>query len=269
MIYVLSGSRRETARWAKSHDIPLRSARHVYDAQSLPGRLGKQRIIELPGFASRRNRHAILNRLKLAKGLAVEKVDPDEPFSLTQMPRDDMVEVAEAMGADFVDLTADEDESDSEEYCEHCKAGLESSEHFEKCTKPARDAEEQIVPGEVLSESHEGDPSELESFLGLSEKEPEPEEDDVKAHEVVEVVQPVEAEAIEESKPKRTRRTKAQMAYDAALTDWENNGGSLEAVIEARDALAAKHPDDARLLTAPQSDAEVEAQAEDDDALDF
>jgi hypothetical protein len=271
VIYVLSGSRRETAQWAKKQGIPLRTARHVYDAQTLPARTGKNRIVELPGFASARNRFAILARLKHSKGLAVEKIDPDEPFALVLMPRDDLAEAAEAMGAEFVDLTDEDDEPQSNTTV----AAFDGSKSDDTLViaeiLPSGPVEENGTPEEpnVIDS-----PEALEDFLGLIEKpveepseetptvepEPEPEQEAPAAE--------PEPES-EDSKPKRTRRTKVQMAYDAALADWESNGGSLEAVIEARDALAAKHPEDERLLTAPQSDAEVEAQAEDDDALDF
>jgi hypothetical protein len=276
VIYVLSGSRRETARWAESQGHSLRQARHVYDAQTLPGRIAGVRFVQLPGFETRRDRHAIVNRLKRANyrkipveiwrehadgfggwyregepevtpaAVAVEipvegpsddtptaepeKTEPEQEAPAaeeeTQSPTPSETDPLEQF-LGLSEAPADEQEApaaeveDDEQFCDSCKAGLESSEHFEKCVRPARDAEEK------------------------------------------------QAEDESSAKPKRTRRTKAQMAYDAALADWEGNGGSLEAVIEARDALAAKNPDDERLLTAPQSDEEVEAQSEDDDALDF
>lgn len=279
MIFVLSGSRRETARWAESQGIPLRQARHVYDAQTLPGRIAGVRFVQLPGFETRRDRHAVVARLKRAnyRHIEVERwIEHQDEFggwerhpgdvesglveptaAPAEMPGGDIVLKALEMGADFVDTTDDEPQDDT----------------------PTAEP----VPAEQEAPEADSDVDPFETMLGLTEKAvededagevtsevtieaPEVEEEPVKAHEVVEVVQPVEAE---QAKPKRTRRTKEQMAYDAALADWEGNGGSLEAVIEARDALANRHPDDERLLTAPRSDEENEAAAEDDDALDF
>lgn len=281
MIYVLSGSRRETARWAEAQGHSLRQARHVYDAQTLPGRIAGVRLVQLPGFETRRDRHAIVARLKRAnyRNLEIEvwKQHDDQfggwyqvkdelvaepgptvtitpttdepPASHTELVErvlpnkaHEVIEVVQPVDVpdpdesaesdpleEFLGLTeapADEQEApaaeveDDEQFCDSCKAGLESSEHFEKCVRPARDAEEK------------------------------------------------QAEDESSAKPKRTRRTKAQMAYDAALADWESNGGSLEAVITARDALAKRHPDDERLLNAPMSDSEADQAAEDDD-LDF
>jgi hypothetical protein len=281
VIYVLSGSRRETARWAESQGHSLRQARHVYDAQTLPGRIAGVRFVELPGFATRRDRHSIVARLKRsnyrkipievwkehsdgfggwyredAPVVTVTATAEEPPASHTELvnrvlPRNDLALKALEMGAEEDFSVADEAPQD---------------------TTPTADSDvEQDAPA--------ADP--LEQFIGLNEQEAADEltqlgqemEEPVKAHEVVEVVQPVDAEKPAEKpveKPKkRGRRTNQQKAYDEALAAWESNGGSLESVIEARDALAARHPDDERLLTAPQSDSEVESDAEDDDALDF
>lgn len=276
MIYVLAGDQRETQRWARKHGIPLRTARHVFDAQTIPGRLGKNRVVELPGFATRRNRHAILARLKFAKALKIEKIDPDEPFSLVQMPRDDMAQVAEAIGAEFVDTTESDPSSDLTDPEPEVGPTVTvtptdeepPASHTELVNRvlPAKAHEviEVVQPVDVPDEDETDEADPFDEFLGLTP------ENEIKAEET-QLETPADDETVIEvaEKPKRTRRTKVQMAYDAALADWESNGGSLEAVIEARDALSAKHPDDERLLTAPQSDDEVEAQAEDDDALDF
>jgi hypothetical protein len=264
VIYVLSGSRRETARWAQSQGHTLRQARHVYDAQTLPGRIAGVRFVQLPGFETRRDRHAIVARLKRSnyRNIEVERwIEHQDQFGGWERHPGDLA-VAEIQ-VELAEEQFDEDKA-------------ETAEHFAN-----QDETLQASVDELAEELNDDEVDPLEQFLGIEEKQepseptvedadPEPpaaeEEEPVKAHEVVEVVQPVEAE---ESKPKRTRRNKEQMAYDAALADWEGNGGSLEAVIEARDALAKRCPDDERLLTAPQSDDEVEAQAEDDDALDF
>lgn len=95
---------------------------------------------------------------------------------------------------------------------------------------------------------------------------PAPVAANVTAHETFDVVQPVKAEAeakydaIEAisnlgedaaestQRPKRRgRRTNEQKAYDEALAAWETNGGTAEAVREARKALLKRHPDDERL----------------------
>lgn len=251
MIYVMSGSRRETLRWATAQGIPYRHARHVYDAQTLPGRIAGVRFVQLEGFETLRNRHAIVARLKRANYRDIEvelwrETEDGEWYQVSGEP-------APAEPETEVDIPIDGPSDDS-------------VEEPQDDTPTAEPEPEQEAPA---AETDEVDP--LEQFIGLTEApaDEESEEEPMKAHEVIDVVQPVEAEQVEDAKPKRTRRTKVQMAYDAALADWESNGGSLEAVIEARDALAAKQPDDERLLTAPQSDEEVEAQAEDDDALDF
>jgi hypothetical protein len=261
VIYVLSGSRRETARWAQSQGHSLRHARHVYSAETLPGRIAGVQFVQLPGFETRRDRHAIVTRLKRAnyRNIPVERwIEHQDDFGGWERHPGDLV---------AVEIVADA--TPALEVIEEAQAAVDELAAETAETAFRLDAV-LTPPGEQPVISDEADP--IEQFLNLTEKEPDEqptEVTEVKAHEVVEVVQPVEAEQLEESKPKRTRRTKQQMAYDAALADWESNGGSLEAVIEARDALAKRHPEDERLLTAPQSDAEVEAQAEDDDALDF
>lgn len=242
MIYVMSGSRRETLRWATAQGIPFRHARHVYDAQTLPGRIAGVRFVQLQGFETLRNRHAIVARLKRAnyRDIEVELWRENETGDWYQVlgepvPADPETEIeipTDGPSDDSVDEPQDETPT----------------------------AEPEPEPEAPAAETDGVDP--LEQFIGLTEQ---------TVTDEPEVTEPVTEEVVEETKPKpkRTRRTNVQMAYDAALADWESNGGSLEAVIEARDALAAKQPDDERLLTAPQSDDEVEAQAEDDDALDF
>lgn len=75
--------------------------------------------------------------------------------------------------------------------------------------------------------------------------------------------EPAPAEFVEPEKPKRTRRTKVQMAYDEALVAWESNGGSVEAVQEARKALKEGDP---RLDEDPTQPDDL---IDDDDDLDF
>lgn len=242
MIYVLSGNRRETARWAEAQGHSLRQARHVYDAQTLPGRIAGVRLVQLPGFETRRDRHAIVARLKRANYRKIEieiwKRHDDE-FGGWYQVKDELV--AEPGPTITVTPTTDEPPASHTELVERV---LPNKAH------------------EVLDVVQPVDaPDPLEEFLGLTEKEAEGE-----------VISPEAAKELEPAAPeqpkKRSRRTKEQLAYDAALADWESNGGSLEAVIEARDALAKRHPDDERLQTAPVSDEEAEQAAEDDD-LEF
>ena len=301
MIYVLSGSRRETARWAESQGHSLRQARHVYDAQTLPGRIAGVRFVQLPGFETRRDRHAIVNRLKRAnyRKIPVEiwrehadgfggwyrEEDASTVVTVTSTTEEPPASHAELVnrvlptGATVVandsgaaEAVLNPDQAELLERFAHQDETREAA--ADEIADTAFRLDKVLTPPgeEPLIKDEDADP--LEQFLNLTEKETDAQPTEVvevKAHEAVEVVQPVEDEQTveEESKPKRTRRTKQQMAYDAALADWESNGGSLEAVIDARDALAKRHPDDERLLTAPQSDEEVEAQSEDDDALDF
>lgn len=243
MIYVLSGSRRETARWAEAQGHSLRQARHVYDAQTLPGRIAGVRLVQLPGFETRRDRHAIVARLKRAnyRNLEIEVwKQHDDQFGGWYQVKDELV--AEPGPTVTITPTTEEPPASHTELVERV------------LPNKAHEVIEVVQPVDVPDpdESAESDP--LEEFLGLTEKPAEEE--------------PEAEEPTPEPKPKRTRRTKEQLAYDAALADWESNGGSLEAVITARDALAKRHPDDERLLNAPMSDSEADQAAEDDD-LDF
>lgn len=261
MIYVLSGNRRETARWAEAQGHSLRQARHVYDAQTLPGRIAGVRLVQLPGFETRRDRHAIVARLKRANYRKIEieiwKRHDDE-FGGWYQVKDELV--AEPGPTVTITPTTDEPPASHTELVERV------------LPNKAHEVLEVVQPVDA--------PDPLEEFLGLTEKEAEGE---VISPEAAKELEPVgdpdavamvhaaadDAEPVEPEQPKkRSRRTKEQMAYDAALADWESNGGSLEAVIEARDALAKRHPDDERLQTAPVSDEEAEQAAEDDD-LDF
>lgn len=254
MIYVLSGSRRETSEWAKSQDIPLRQARHVYTSTTLPGRISKtQRVVSLPGFAKRRDRHAIIVQLRRSSSgkarieiwvpgadgelycIAGPQVPPAVPDP--QMPLDALTALA-------AELQVEEDFSIEDESGDETVLAV---------------ADESERPPTVTITPTTDDPP--ASHLELVERVLPTERD------VTEVVKVTESAT--EPKPKRKgRRTNEQKAYDETLIDYHENKATLEQVIAARDALAERHPDDERLLNAPQSDEEAD-QAADDGDLDF
>lgn len=262
MIYVLSGSRRETARWAKAQGLSLRTARHVYGAETLPGRIGNNEIAELPGFATRRDRFAILARLRRGN---LNKVPIQRWKQRDDEVGDWYLDLGEPVPEDAVDPT------------EEAGPVITITPTTGETPQSHIDLVERVLPSqpsdETVDELDESDVDPLEEFLGLGEpiaaEKPQSVVDREEDPEVQPAPEPEPFVEPEQPKKRKGRRTNEQKFYDEALDAWENNGGSLEDVIARRDALAKRHPDDERLLTAPQSDEEVEAQADADDALDF
>lgn len=238
---VLSGSIRETYAWARAQERNLRSVRHAANAASISGR-NFDGIVELPSFRQRRDRHAVMAAVK-----RVQRALPRIPYELDEdwvMPPPRVrveKKLIDPSVFRFSDLPEVKPLGDLWFDAVHAEADEDFSIE-ESPDETVQDADPELPEAETSDES---------------EVAPVPVAAEVTAHETFEVVQPVDVpETSEESvqPKKRGRRTNQQKAYDEALSDWENNGGSLEAVIEAREALAERHPDDERLATAIPGD---------------
>ena len=159
MIYVMSGSRRETLRWATAQGIPYRHARHVYDAQTLPGRIAGVRFVKLESFDTLRNRHAIIARLKRAnyRDIEVELWRENETGDWYQVLGEPVPADPEAE----IDIPVDGPSDDS----------------VEEPQDDTPTAEPEPEPEAPAAESDDVDS--LEQFIGLTEAStPEDEEED-------------------------------------------------------------------------------------------
>jgi hypothetical protein len=233
---ILSGSVHETYAWADAQERHRRTVRHVPHAASLQGR-AYDGIVELPSFAQRRDRHAVMAMLKrLRRALPNIPYSLDEDWVMPERPKpvdkklvDPSVFVFSNMPEPQpVDEVPDEPEPEVEE---QLVEAIATTEHVQDILEEAKEAktDRRKLGTDELNTPKPTDTA--ESPLG--------------------------------HKPKRKgRRTNEQKAYDEALAAWETNGGSAEAVQEAREALAKRHPDDERLTN-------IEIRPRPDNDLDF
>lgn len=250
---ILSNSIHETYAWASAKGRHFRTVRHAPNAGSIQGR-AFDGIVELPSFAERRDRHAVLaavRKLKRSMPNLTHIVDEDwvNPPRAKRVPKSNLeptlflfanapVEASlEQIYAQAVVMEAEEDFSIEDDSAEDSAIPLENK-------GSGRDSE--TVPEATTPEITVEIVADVAQALQAAEE---------TADELTQLGQEMEAAEVEKPK-RRGRRTNEQKAYDEALADWETNGGTLDAVKEARQALSKRHPDDERLLSGPMSDSE-------------
>jgi hypothetical protein len=213
---ILAGTFSEAAKYARG--MGLRHYRYAVNAYSVAN-FRADDIVQLPGYAKRRDQHAFKSIIRNAahRGVIVRQdeyipppppPEPEKPFLQTLTKADWLFGSVDEIK--LRDLGATDDEVAT------FVGVAETAKRIDQLNEKTAD--------EIL-----GPP-------GLTDE------------------QEAELDAIDEPVPapkRRGRRTNEQKAYDEALADWESNGGTIVAVHEARTALAERHPDDERLKSSP------------------
>lgn len=251
MIYVLAGTRREAAAWRMQEGE--RIIRFVQTSGTFPGRLtSKSRIVQLPGFAARRDTFAIKKRLRQVTRLDNVEVemwlkrddevgdfyrDLGEPVpermldSGDYFAEDTWTEPEETGPTVTVVPTTEEPPASHTELVERVLADIPSSD------APTEPGDLVVVSDfDFMTDDNFTPPAaEAEKPESVTERENDPD--------IEPSPEPAPfAESKESPAPKRVRRTKAQIAYDTALASWESNGGSLNDVETAKSHLKADDP---------------------------
>jgi hypothetical protein len=240
---VLARTIRETYAWARAQERNLRSVRHVPNAASISGR-NFDRIVELPSYSKRADRHAVNAALRqLKRRLPHLKHDYDADWVMPEPPK--KVEKVHLDPATF--LFSNAPVPTSEKPLGDLWFDAVAAEADEDYSVEDDSSSDDEVAYEAT------DTAEVTSEVTFEAVEPvqEPETSDDQAIEkLVEAkgTGNIGTDELNTPKPKRKgRRTNEQKAYDEALAAWETNGGTIEAVEEARAALKKRHPDDERL----------------------
>jgi hypothetical protein len=242
-IYVLAFNQREAAKWASDENLRLRDIRYVHSVSVLPytNRRGQDRIVELPGYSRRRDRHAINDRLKsltrrdlfqierpfdkggiLPPGPVEATNDTGEPIRI--LSRNDLVLKALEQGAEFVDTT-DSNESVSDEH---------SDQLVEELDALAVDLEQLQETAQEAADIQPEDPAEGQ----LADQ--------------LDVIEKLNTQVA--AKPKRVRRNNQQIEYDEARAALDANPtdlGLTARLSQAREKLAERDPKDPRLAEDP------------------
>jgi hypothetical protein len=206
---ILAGSFGEAARYARGKG--LRHYRFASSAEAVAN-FQAQRVVELPGYARRSDKHSlntIAQRVVRRGGEWIQDEYVPEP-----VPETPSTKLAAFTREDWLLGTVSDagQRLTSDELREVGATEEEVAEH---------ERVEDIAKTVVEPALDTAFPLENKGAGSTPEKEPKA--------------------------TKRVRRTKEQIAYDEALESWETNGGSKAAVLEARENLAARHPDDERL----------------------
>lgn len=244
---VLANTRREATAWARSEEISLRKIKFAQNAQSIAGRY-YNRIVELPSYGKRRDKHAINAAIKRLKRTL--KTIPHDVLTDWVMPEP---VAAPAAIASQTWLLGDVDAQ--QPFSNPVTSG--DNPLVQPGQDPVADRKDMDLHFEVVPEIPRDDLVKMAVEQGaefdLPEVEPlNPEQAEVAQQVVAEVTESLEKidDGLTEAGPKpkkKGRRTNEQKAYDDALAAWNREGLPTEELSKAREALAKRHPDDERL----------------------
>jgi hypothetical protein len=263
---VLANTRREAQAWARQEGLSLRKIKFAQNSQSIAGRF-YDRIIELPSYGKRRDKHAVnasIKRLmRSVKGLEITKlpdwVMPDPPLTperaqitsttwlLGDVDKQQPFSNGGYLPPGLTEVTNDTGETIT-------VSPLVHPGQDQVADRADMDLDFQTVPElstadlykMALEQGAEIDVPEA-AAEPLSPQQAERAQEVVAA--VTESLEKID-DGLTEAGPKpkkKGRRTNEQKAYDEALAAWNREGLPTEELSKAREALAKRHPDDERL----------------------